>query len=150
MRSARAFTLVELTLVLVIIAIIAGVGAPKYANAVAHYRADTAANRLAADLGAAQSQARASSKPQTVTFDTVNSAYTIPVKDLNNASSTTTVSLNAGQYLAHIASVSFNSATQVTFDIYGKPDNGGSVVLQVGSWTKTIVLDPDSGKATVQ
>jgi hypothetical protein len=39
---------------------------------------------------------------------------------------------------------------QVTFDIYGKPDNGGSVVLQVGSWTKTIALDPDSGKATVQ
>ncbi len=144
------FTLMEMTLVIAIIGIIVGIGAPKYANAVAHYRAETAANRVAADLAAAQSQAQSTSKTQTVVFNTSTSTYALPVKELNNSASTTTVDLTGGQYLARLASVNFNSNSQVTFDIYGKPDNGGSVVVQVGAWMKTVVLDPDSGKASVQ
>ena len=38
----------------------------------------------------------------------------------------------------------------VIFDGYGMPDSGGSVDITAGGVTKTIQLDPDTGRAVVQ
>ena len=42
------------------------------------------------------------------------------------------------------------NAAGVTFDAYGVPDNGGSIVIQVGTEQRKITVDADTGKASVQ
>src|SRR5690606_27031377 len=58
----RGFSLLELVMVLTIIAILAAIATPRYANAMARYRADLAARRIAADLLLAQRLARTESR----------------------------------------------------------------------------------------
>ena len=37
----------------------------------------------------------------------------------------------------------------VIFDGFGHPDGGGSITIGIGSIVKVVVLDADSGEATV-
>jgi len=48
-----------------------------------------------------------------------------------------------------ITTVDFNSTDSTTFDMYGKPNHGGTVVIQSGSLTKTITIEATTGKVTV-
>ena len=57
--------------------------------------------------------------------------------------------LDPGQYPEILAPVLSGDA-QVVFDGYGMPDSGGTVIVQWGSIQKTVVLDADTGKASVQ
>ena len=43
----------------------------------------------------------------------------------------------------------FGDAT-VKFDLYGNPDTGGSVVIEVGDFRRVVVLGPDSGRVTIK
>ena len=53
MRSfhrSRAFTLVELVIMVLLLGIVAGTAGPKYVESLAYYRVQAAAQRVAADL----------------------------------------------------------------------------------------------------
>ena len=132
-------------------AILAAVAAPRYAAAVARYRADFAARRIAADLNAASVNARTTSHALSVVFDRANNKYQIAgTKELDSAATNYLVSLGADPYLVSIGTVNFNGASTVTFSAYGDPDNAGSVTVQAGSVTKTVTLDGVTGNASVQ
>ena len=150
-RRQAAFTLLELVLVLAIITVLAGIAVPRYAAAQQNFRADAAAQRLVADLAMARLRARSQSNSQTVVFNLASSQYQMPgVQDLKNPANTYTVLLSGVPYQAKLVSVDFGGTSQATFDGYGMPNCGGTVVISAGGVQRTVVLDANSGKANVQ
>ena len=134
-----------------VIAIVAAIATPRYANALTRYRAEAAARRIIADIGLAQQTAKTTSSSRTIIFDTTKHAYSISnVRALDGQSMTYVVALREPPYLARIASVDMGGDAQLTFDGYGVPDSGGVITVQVGEETRTVVINPDTGSAEVQ
>ena len=142
--------MVELSLTMAIMAVLAAIAIPRYAQAISSYRAKAAAQRLVNDLSYVQSVARTTSSSRTITFTT--DQYSIAnMRDLETAASTYTVQLSAEPYNAKIASKSLTGGRlQIVFDGYGVPDCGGSFTLQAGNSSRIVTLDAATGRATVQ
>jgi prepilin-type N-terminal cleavage/methylation domain-containing protein len=148
-RFRGAFSLAELVLVMAVVAIIAAIAQPRFANATGRYRLSAAAQRVGADLQLARSQARITSKTQTVTFDSTAGAYQMTgVNTLDNRSTNYSVTLSTDPYYATLGSITFPS-NAVTFDIFGGASASGSVTVTVNGQSKTISVDAGSGKVTV-
>src|SRR5687768_17644198 len=73
----RGFTMIELLLVCVTIAVVAAMAVPRYGQALSNYRVRCAAQRVAVDLAAAASGAVASSSSCTVSFDPKTNTYRV-------------------------------------------------------------------------
>ena len=59
------------------------------------------------------------------------------------------VDLSVDPYVATILSADFGDDSVIVFDGFGLPDSGGSVVVQVANHKKTIAVDAQTGKPTV-
>src|SRR5690349_13989237 len=149
-RGRAGFSLVEAVLVVAIIAIGSAIAVPRYASSIARYRAETAARRVAADLALAASHAADSGKPQPVVF--VARGYQLQgMQHLDGKRyGDYTVDLGAEPYNVTRVAAEFGGDAQVKFDIYGIPDSGGSVVVEVGEARRVVVLHPDSGRVEVK
>ena len=149
-RSA-GFSLIELVLVLTIISVLSAIAVPRYAGALARYRADAAARRVVADLDYARQRARSSSSSVTAAFlpgqDLLLITGTISMDD---PSASWRTDLSGSPYRADITASVFGADNTVTFNGFGDPDTGGTVILTVGSETRSVVLDVNTGKAVVQ
>jgi prepilin-type N-terminal cleavage/methylation domain-containing protein len=152
LHRRSAFSLLELTAVVLIIGILAAVATPNWAAVLSKYRADAAAQRVVTDLARAQSLAYSTSTTQTLSVNVAQSSYQIiGLRGLDRASSTYAVDLTAEPYRSSITSASFAGATQISFDGYGQPTvANGSVVVASGGQTRTITVDPTTGKASYQ
>ena len=158
MRRARctrpAFSLVELVLVLAILGVLAAVAAPRYSASICNYRVTLAAHRVASDVALVQAAARAASASRALTFDLVHSQYTVGgVAALDGAAGGYTVVLAAQPYAVSLKSASFTNAAAngtITFNGYGTPDGGATIVVSTGSYTRTVAVDAATGAATVQ
>jgi type II secretion system protein H len=147
----RGFSLIELLLVIATVALMSAIAVPRWAGATQRYEVDLAAKRIASDLSLARARANYTSTPVTVTFDTNGNGYQIGgMPDLDHPTATYTVSLAAAPYRAALAKVSFGGAAQVTFDGYGTPSQGGTVIVTVSGWSRTITLDAATGSTSVQ
>lgn len=145
----RGFSLVELTLVVAILAVVTAMALPRFANSLTRYRLDAAARRIAADLELARQAAQQTSASRTVTFSPPNTYRLQNVKALDSQATDYDVDLRLEPYHAQIVSADFNGDAVVVFNGHGVPDSGGTVVIQVGTDQKTIVLDPDTGQASI-
>ncbi len=138
-------------MVLTIISVLAAIGVPRYANSLARYRADAAARRVVVDLDYARQRARSSSAEVSVHFMFIsNIVHLQGVPSQDDPAVDWMTQLGVEPYHADLVSANFAGRSKVVFNGYGDPDSGGSAVLTVGSETRTIVLDPDTGKAVVQ
>lgn len=145
------FTLVELVVVIAVVAVTAAIAVPRYTNSLSRYRADMAARRIAADLGLARNRAKVKGATQTVVFAIASDSYTLPgVAGLDRPTDPYTVVVSAEPYRADLVSASFGGSTTASFNGYGAPTAGGSVVVQAGATQKTVLLDADTGEAKVQ
>ena len=147
----RGFHLIELVLVLALIATLTAIAAPRYSGAVIRYRASAAAQRIVADIALARSEARTKSAAQTVEFDVNNDSYLLfNVSSLDDVNAHYLIDLTESPYHADLISADFGGTATLTIDGYGRPVSGGVIVVRVGSTDKTISVDSESGKATVQ
>jgi prepilin-type N-terminal cleavage/methylation domain-containing protein len=147
------FTLIELILVVIIVAVLSTIAIPRYMNSQMKYRADAAARRVAADLQVAQTRARIRSTPQTVTFSLANSSYTLDgMPNPDHPASTYTVGLPEAPYGATLVTVNFNGTATIGFDQYGMPipATGGTAAVRVGDQQRTISVEANTGRVSVQ
>jgi len=146
-----AFSLVELLLVLVIIGLLAAIAAPRYANSAANQQAAAAAHRIVADLDLARAKARESRQAKTVVFNLARSEVTLlGVSHLDGAPSDYVTALADAPYEVTLVSADLGGDAEVTFDGYGVPDSGGTIVVQGGTVQKTVVLNEYTGRAEAQ
>ena len=142
---------IPFVLVLAILGIVSAIAVPRFANSLARYRVGAAAHRIKIDLEYAQARALQSSASLIVSFHPGTEEYEISgVNALDNASQPYSVRLADGPYHADLVSTSFGGDDQVVFDGFGKPDTGGTALLKVGAVETQVVLDADTGKASVQ
>jgi prepilin-type N-terminal cleavage/methylation domain-containing protein len=147
------FTLIELILVVIIVAVLSAIAIPRYTNSQMKYRADAAARRVAADLQVAQTRARIRSTPQTVTFNLTSSSYTLDgMPHPDHPAKTYTVSLPEAPYGASLVTVNFNGTATIGFDQYGMPipATGGTAAVRVGDQQRTISVEANTGRVSVQ
>ncbi len=143
-----AFTILELVIVLLIMGILTAVTAPTFYDSLLFHRVESAARRVKADLKLARAQARLTSASQSVTF--ANSGYTISnTKSLDRPAAVYSVDLTKQPYALDSATPNFSSAATVTFDGYGTPTSGGTVVLVAKTHTCTVTLDGTTGDVTI-
>ncbi len=164
----NAFTLVELIVVMVILAIAAMLAVPMISSA-ADVQVRSAANMIAADLDYAKSMAISRQQYYSVVFDSANESYEVhnsggtvidhPIK----AGSNFKVDLRSDSRLSRvdIFNADFDPESQpaVSFDYLGSPYSGtgtanplnsGQITLQAGSFSMTVTVEPMTGYVTIQ
>jgi type II secretory pathway pseudopilin PulG len=147
---ARAFSLAELVVVGLIIAIFAAIVAPRFARSIARHRVEMTARRIAADLALVRQRAATSSASQEIRFYPSSDSYVLTgLQHLDHSGNAYKVDLSTEPYVARLVSAEFGGDARVVFDIYGMPDTDGQVLVAVGNWQKTIKLNAETGKATV-
>ncbi len=145
------FTLLELVLILVILATLGAIAAPRYASALDRYHADATARRIVADLELARATARNTSASITVTFEPVLNMYAMTgVDSLDQAGSNATLVLSDSPYRSELVSTNLGGDDEIVFDGFGVADAGGLVLIQCGAESRVIVVDNETGVASVQ
>jgi len=149
--ARRAFSLLELVLVLAILSLMVTVAVPRYTSALGRYHVDAAANRVATDLATAQRVARQTSRRRAVTFDIGADTVTYPLPSADHRELDDQVTrLRETPYRAALISADFGGDPRVTFDGFGQASSAGTVVVESHGRQRTIVLDAASGEASVQ
>jgi prepilin-type N-terminal cleavage/methylation domain-containing protein len=157
--AARGFTLIEILIVIVILAIAAMTAIPMMGSA-ASVQIRSAGNMIAADLEYAKSLAISRGQSFWVVFDEGADSYSI--EGLDAVGNRITIShpvkkgfnyvidfKNEGLGRVDITDADFDGASQVQFDYLGSPDNGGTVRLQAGAMSATVSVEPVTGYITV-
>jgi len=154
--SGGGFSLLEIIIVAVILCI-AGVMIIPMMSSASSTQIRSASNMVAADLEYAKSMAITRGQDFTVVFNTATESYQIqdqtgaiiphPVKkgfdyEINFSSDSRLSKVD-------IDNVNFNSASTVTFDYLGTPDNGGDVTLEADGVIVTITVEPVTGFVTI-
>ncbi len=146
------FSLIELIITMLIVGIMGAIAAPKFHDSLSYHRANSAAMRIVADLKLAREYAKSTSADQTVTFSLGTDSYSITpgLTDLDRSSQPYEVTVSDAPFQASLISANFGGTATVTFNGFGAPDDGGQVVVQVGSHQVTVLLNVETGEATIQ
>ncbi len=148
---ARAFSLLEIVIVLAIIAIVSAIAVPRFASASARYRANSAALRIVADMKLARARAYSTSASVEVWFDAIDHTVSIPtMTSFDDSNAIYVTALGAEPYHAELVDANFAGNAKVIFDIYGQPNADGMVVLKVGQARVTIVVDKATGEIAIR
>jgi prepilin-type N-terminal cleavage/methylation domain-containing protein len=150
--QSPAFSLIELILVLSILSVSAAVVLPRYSGALATYRTEATARRIAADLRAAQASARASSSTRSLVFTTgVRVAqYEIPEQaDRDLGKDVYVVDLTKTPYHARFTAIDLGGDKTIIFNGFGSPDSGGEIYVQCERVQRRLTIDADTGEVTI-
>ena len=150
----KAFTFVELLMVIVLIGIMAAAVVPSVLET-SDTQAVGAARLITGDLQYAQNQAIATRTPVTVTFSAAGNSY-----QLSDAGGVLTNPMSKGTYTVAFGSsrelsqvdvigVDFDGATTVTFDEMGAPGAGGTITIQSGARVMKLSVADATGLVTV-
>ena len=137
--NRRAFSLIEVTLVILLLGIIAAVSTPRFASTLRVMRMKAAAQQLAAHVEYIRRVAANEGRSTTLVCDNTLSTYSSNVDFPERIGETISVSI-AETFDESISLVAdFDSQTSMTFDYEGTPHVGGvplvngTVTLSAGS-----------------
>ena len=143
--AGRGFSLLELVLVIVIIATIAGIALPRMSSSTNNSRVDQAIDRIEATLSKAREMARSRSTSVSVRFRTGNERMEIKI----GGSTVEKMYLDSSPYYADMTSASFGADEYIIYNGFGMPDTGGTVSISVGSAERTLpVADPPANDSS--
>jgi prepilin-type N-terminal cleavage/methylation domain-containing protein len=141
-----AFSLVELVIVMVVMAVFAAVAVPRVSGSVNRYRADLLAARVAADLVRLQRQARKTSATLSMKFDAASELYaTEGLADPDRPGATLVVAADQEPYSGDLVSAAFGTPIVpiVQFNGHGLPAAAGTVVIGVKHERRQIDINAD-------
>lgn len=145
----RAVTVVEIVIVMMIMGIMTAVAVPAFFESLLHHRVKSAAHRLKCDLELARSMARLKSAAQTIDFSGMT--YTFDgMTHLDDPSAAYRVDLAAAPFGLQRVRADFDGNSTITFDGYGQPSSGGSVVLDLQGHSCTITMEGTTGDVSIQ
>ncbi len=168
--SKRAFTLVELIIIIVVMVIVGLLASPMLSSA-ADIQVRSAASILSADLEYAKSMAISRQQNYAVVFDAANNSYQVEVLD---AADSGTVIAHPGRpgslfvvdfdndsriSRVDITAADFDSQQTITFDYLGSPYSAagtgtplssGSVTLNAEAFSVSVVVEPMTGYITIE
>jgi Tfp pilus assembly protein FimT len=132
-----------------IMGIMAAVAAPAFYETLLYHRVESAARRIKADLDLARHTARLTSATQSITFS--GSSYTLSaaVQGLDDANERYVVDLAGAPYEIGSVTAKFGSTQAVSFDGYGTPSSGGTVVVKCQGHQCTVTLNAVTGDVTI-
>jgi type II secretion system protein H len=150
-RTRRSgLSLIELTVVSLLVGIIAVIGSLRYADALSRHRVRRSAERIAAELQAARHTARARGQVVTISFNAVNQSFTVTgIANPDHPSAAYTKSLADGSLSAAITAVNFGGDAVIQFNTFGVPDSGGSLTLSSGTATQIVAVTAGTGAVTL-
>jgi prepilin-type N-terminal cleavage/methylation domain-containing protein len=143
----RAYTLIEVIMVVAIMGIILTIATPYFAQLSARQRLQLSANRVMAELKFAASVARATGLARTATVNTTAGSLTLAI----TPTPTNTQTLNLSKWPHQLSSLdaNFGGAKTVTFNLYGQPQTAGTITLRIGQQTKTVSVSSTTGEVTI-
>ncbi len=152
------FTLLEVTIAVMLIGIFAAVAAPVYSNSLHRFRVDIAAQRIAQDVTRAQRIAQQTNSTRTISFATTDDSCAISgVNSLDRASQPYRVLLSQSPYQVDISSLVDSAmpstpmnSLSVAFNRFGMPDKGIIVTVRAGAFQRRVDVAPISGRVTIQ
>ncbi len=148
-RVWRAFSLVELVLVIAIIGVVSAVVVPRFVNSINRRSVEGAARRLAADLKLARRQAMATSASQT--FHADGTGYSlIGMHHLDHPDRAYRVELGRDCDGTAWVSVDIGGNPDLIFDMYGVPNSAATFVIRAGGCSRTITVDQSTGRVEIQ
>jgi prepilin-type N-terminal cleavage/methylation domain-containing protein len=145
-----AFTMLELVVVVMIMSILGAAALPTFYRTLEQQRLETAARRIKQDLDQLRQTARTLSKTETLTAISTT-AYTLSsdITALDRKTQSYTVDLAAAPYYVTNITTSNGFPAVISFDGYGTTTTSGNVILQMGSYQRTVTLDSSTGQVTI-
>ncbi|MCI0334342.1 MAG: GspH/FimT family pseudopilin [Planctomycetes bacterium] len=148
-RCRRGVTIVELVIVVMVMSIMAAVAAPAFFETLLYHRVESAARRVKADLDLARSTARLKSAAQSLTFSGPRYTLSAAVDGLDDANVIYEVDLADAPYEIGSVTADFSGTQTISFDGYGTPSSGGTVVLTCQGHRCTATLNGITGDVTI-
>lgn len=149
-RQRAGLTLLDVVITVLLMAIVATVAQGRFSRSLARWQASFLAQRIAADIESVRQAARATSTSKSITFDTVNKTYTLAgVPNPDRKSATFVVSMTGYAPAAAFGTVNLGGDTTLSFNGFGYPDSGGTIVVIVGESTSTVTVDAATGNTTI-
>lgn len=152
-RRRGGLTLIDVTLTIMIIGLLAAVGAPRFAHTLDRLHVEAGAQRVVADLQRARQHAKSRGAPQSVVFTIASHTYElVGMHGGNRPGQPYVVDLTLTPYDSSLSAVNLGASgtdTTVVFDMYGRPDYAGSVVVASGSEQRTIRIGGLTGMVSI-
>ena len=151
----RAFTLIELSCVILVMGIVAAIAIPKYADSNTLYRVEIAAKRVQADIQMAQDLARTLSLSHQAVFKPGSCAYVIEPSSsdptpMEIASSGARITdLSQSPFGVRVMKAKFGAGSTLTIDAFGAPLNAGHLVLYANDWGALLRVGAGLGRVDI-
>ncbi|HRJ49729.1 MAG: prepilin-type N-terminal cleavage/methylation domain-containing protein [Phycisphaeraceae bacterium] len=148
LSASRAFSLVELVIVVAIMGLAATLAAPRLSAVLGRQRASQAGARVKSELARVSSLARATSRPWTVTFSAAG--LSVSGADAAGEAVSWLVSLSDEPYLSRITTINFGADNAVIYNGHGLPTESGKVELRSGSAGVIIGVNQNTATPTFE
>ena len=146
--NRRAFSLIEVITVTVIIGTVAAIALPRFSALLVRRRLDAAALRVMKDIDLVRTTAESQSKTISITFDATG--YDLTGVSTKSASGDVTRVNLLEETRCQIAVSFTHGGSRINVDGYGRPDNGGTITLSSGERSLTLTVDEATGRVTRQ